>query len=85
MICYTLSAVWNLEVLYGCITEECSECAGACLAQTSRALRMSLTMGGGSNLATSNPAALKMDWSLRYGKPLMTPADLPHPTSGAYS
>ena len=41
-------------------SEECSECTGARLAQTSRAL-------GGMSLAVrgSPPAALKLDWSLR--------------------
>ena len=35
---------------------------------------MSLTVGGGIGPAATNPAALKMDWSLRYNKPLITPS-----------
>ena len=37
----------------------------------------SMTMGGGFGLRSTHPSALNPDWSLRYGKPLITPRRAP--------
>ena len=66
----TLSRVWDLEVLcpWG---EECY--VGNCLTQTAQALGISMTVGAGVGLSSTHPSALKQEWDLRFGKPLMTP------------
>ena len=70
----TLSSVWDLEVLCPCTDggEDC--CVGNCLTQTAQALGISMTVGAGVGLSTTHPSALKPDWDLLFGKPLMTPS-----------
>ena len=33
-----------------------------------------MTVGAGVGLSSTHPSALKQDWDLRFGKPLMTPS-----------
>ena len=47
---------------------------GHCLAQTAQALGISMTVGAGVGLSSTHPSALKQDWDLCFGKPLMTPS-----------
>ena len=47
---------------------------GHCLAQIAQALGISMTVGAGVGLSSTHPFALKQDWDLRFGKPLMTPS-----------
>ena len=47
---------------------------GNCLTQTVKALGISMTVGAGVGLSSTHPSALKPDWDLRFGKPLMTPS-----------
>ena len=70
----TLSIVWDLEVLCPCTDGGDDCCVGNCLTQTAQALGISMTVGAGVGLSSTHPSALKPDWDLRFGKPLMTPS-----------
>ena len=70
----TLSSVWDLEVLCPCTDGGHDCCVGNCLTQTAQALGISMTVGAGVGLNSTHPSALKPDWDLRFGKPLMTPS-----------
>ena len=73
-IAETLSHVWDLEVLCPCTDGGEDRCVGHCLAQTAQALGISMTVGAGVGLSSTHPSALKQDWDLCFGKPLMTPS-----------
>ena len=66
----TLSEIWDLEVLCDCTDAGQPVCTGACLG-------LNMTVGGGEGLGSAHPSALQSDWSLRYGKPLVTPSRAP--------
>ena len=70
----TLSDVWDLEVLCPCTDRGEDRCAGDCLSQTAQALGISMTVGSGVGLSSTHPSTLKNDWSLHFGKPLITPS-----------
>ena len=70
----TLSKIWDLEVLCPCVDGGADVCDGQCLSQTTQALGISMTVGEGVGLSTTHPSALKEDWSLRYGKLLISPS-----------
>ena len=73
-IAETLSHVWELEVLCPCTDGGEDRCVGHCLAKTTQALGISMTVGAGVGLSSTHPSALKQDWDVRFGKPLMTPS-----------
>ena len=60
-----------------CLDSGDPTCKGKCLARTVRALGISMTVGGGTALGSTHPAALAADWSLRHGMPLITPGRAP--------
>ena len=64
----------HLLAMYLPTTPTLTDCVGHCLAQTARALGISMTVGAGVGLSSTHPSALKQDWSLRFGKPLITPS-----------
>ena len=74
MIAKSLSNVWDSEVLcpYTDGGDDC--CEGNCLTRTAQALGISMTIGSGVGRNSSHPSALKQDWSLRFGKPLINPS-----------
>ena len=45
--------------------------------QTTQALGISMTLGGGFGLGSTHLSTLTGDWSLRYSKPLITPKRAP--------
>ena len=49
-------------------------CVGKCLNQTTYALGISMFVGVGIALSGAHPSAVKSPWSLRYGKPLISPS-----------
>ena len=73
IVCDTLSAVWDLELLCDCSDAGKPACNGECVTQTRRALGTCMTVGAGVRLSSTHPTALKPDWSLRYGKPIIIP------------
>ena len=74
MVADTFSEIWNVDVLCRCVDANATWCDGACLAHTARALGISMTVGGGVGIGSAHPSALADGWSLRYGKPLITPS-----------
>ena len=73
----TLSKIWDLEVLCPCLDGGAVICEGQCLSKMAQALGISMTVREGVGLSTTHPSALKEDWSLRYGKPLISPVVRP--------
>ena len=74
MIADTLSEIWDLEVLCPCVDGGGDICEGKCLQQIAQALGICMQVGEGVGMSSSHPSALKGDWSLRYGKPLISPS-----------
>ena len=73
MVADMLFVIRDLEVICPCVDGGGPWCDGAGLANTVRALGICMTMGSAVGINSTHPSALQLDWSLRYGKPLITP------------
>ena len=61
------------QILCDCVDSGQVECTGGCLRHNTRALGVGLTVGNCVGQGSAHPSALNEDWSLRCGKPLITP------------
>ena len=73
MVADMLFAIWDLEVMRPCVDGGRPWCDGACLANIVRVLGICMTVGAPAGINSTHPFALQPDWSLRNGKPLITP------------
>ena len=61
VICDTLSEMGDLQVLCACLDAGKSECTGQCFTQTTHALGICMSVGGGVGISSTHPSALTAD------------------------
>jgi len=66
-----LQAVWGLPVMCDCITETQTACTGKCCGSVCKGMGVVLVRDEGGR--GPEPSALKGDWSLHLGAPLLSP------------